>query len=143
MSKILSGNGGTVLKADGTPYVHITKWSFDPSVVVNKWNSNTSGGAKDANCGSKDSKGSIEVTLDISKEADGTITGTGVPWGVGEMVTLDLLVDKDVPAHGIRLDAIIAASPLECDIDGGTRLMIKYDYEGRRIWQGRGLLANI
>ena len=55
MSKLISGSAGTVLNVPtGAPVPHVTKWMFEPSVTVNKWNSNTSGGTKDANCGPAD-----------------------------------------------------------------------------------------
>ena len=135
---VKSGKSGTVMRGSEV-IAHITKWMFEPSVAINKWNSNVTGGAKDGQCGPKDSKGSIEAKLDILDDG----TGAGVPWGVGDRVTLSLLADANTPADSITVDAIIGTSPIEVDIDGGTPLSTKYDYEGVGAWTGAGKFANV
>ena len=144
MSKLISGSAGTVLNVPtGAPVPHVTKWMFEPSVTVNKWNSNTSGGTKDANCGPADSKIKIELKLDICEETDGTFTGDGVPYGVGDFLDLSLIAHTSAPADRILVSGIVVTAPIEVDIDNGTPVSIAYELEGRGAWTGEGRFANV
>lgn len=129
----ISGKGGTVLVGVAA-IAHVTKWTFEGSASIPKWNSNTSDGTKDATCGPKDSKGTIDLKLDDAN---------GVPWGVGELVTLILMSDKNTAGDSLTVTAYISTTPLECDIDGGEPIAAKYAWEGKGAWTGLGVFANV
>ena len=144
MTNKIQRTAGTVLNIpSGAPVRHLTKWMFEPSVTVNKWNSNTSGGTKDANCGPADSKIKIEIKLDICEEVDGTFTGDGVPYGVGDFIDLSLIAHTSTPADRILVSGIVVSAPIEVDVDNGTPVSIAYELEGRGAWTGEGRFVNV
>ena len=130
----ITGKDATVILPDGTEIPEVTKWMFEPSVAVPKHASNTTGGAKRAHCGNKDSKGSIEVKID---------TAIGAPWGVGDEVTLVLRPDKNIAGSSITVGAIISASPTGGNIDGDEIVGVNYSFEGSGPWVGTGMYANL
>ena len=110
------------------------KWSFEPTVTIPKFATNSSLGHKDASCGPIDSKGTLDMLLDPVG---------GVPFGVGDGVALVLQSDRDTPGDSITLTGIIAGSPVEVDIDGGNPESIKYSFETKGVYVGAGIFANL
>lgn len=133
----INGKMGTVLLG-GLPVKNTLKWAFSGTAEVPKFNTNTSNGVKDATCGPIDSKGTVEIVLDINPDG----TGDGVPWGPGQQVTLELVADKNNPDSKITTEAIISGAPLEADINGGSEQKTVYAFEGKGPWTATGKFAN-
>ena len=133
----INGKLGTVTTSSGV-VVNVKKWTFAGTAEVNKFNTNTSNGVKDATCGPIDSKGTVEIAIDLNPDG----AGSGVPWGPGEDVTLNLIADKNNPDSAISTAAIISGAPLEADIDGGSTQMVVYSFEGKGPWTAGGGFAN-
>lgn len=133
----INGKLGTVLVGT-TVIANVLKWTFGGTAEVPKFNTNTSNGVKDATCGPIDSKGTIEIVLDMNPDG----TGTGVPWGPGQEVTLELVANKNHPTSKIVTNAIISSAPLEADINGGSEQKTTYGFEGKGPWTASGLFAN-
>ena len=133
----INGKLGTVINGAGA-VTNVLKWTFAGTAEVPKFNTNTSNGVKDATCGPIDSKGTVEIVLDINPDG----SGGGVPWGPGETVTLELLADRHNPDTKITTEAIIASAPLEADINGGSEQKTTYGFEGKGPWTATGKFAN-
>jgi hypothetical protein len=134
--KGFSGKGGNALfgAPDGSPstqIVEVVKWTLDATAAVHKYNANTTNGHKRAVAGVRDTKGTIE--LKVSEDV-------GAQFAPGDECSLRLDVD-DTGANAILIDhAVIAGSPLECDIDEGQIVSMTYSFEASDI-TGLGLLA--
>lgn len=134
--KGFSGKGGNALfgAADGSPstqIVEVVKWTLDVTAAVHKYNANTTDGHKRAVAGVRDTKGTIE--LKISED-------TGVQIAPGDECSLRLDVD-DSGSNFVTIDhAVIAGSPIECDIDEGQIVLMTYSFEASDI-TGAGILA--
>ena len=133
----ISGKLGTVTTAGGT-VVGVKKWTFAGAAEVPKFHTNSSGGVKEAVCGPVDSKGTVEIVLDLNEDG----SGDGPPWGPGETATLTLIADKNNPGTNIVTSAVIASAPLEADIDGGGPQSLVYAFEGSGAWAANGGYAN-
>jgi hypothetical protein len=134
MANGFSGKSGTALHgAAGGPAavktLEVTKWTFDPTVSVAKYNSNATFGHKRAVAGVHDSKGTIEIKVD-------GVGGTQL--GPGDEVSLQLLVSE---GNGFQIaHAVIQGAPLEVDIDNGEVVSSTYAFESSD-YTGIGLMA--
>ncbi len=127
---VISGKAGTVL-VGATPWLEVTKWTFEPSCAVPKYASNNTNGYKAGVAGVFDGKGTIEVKLDSSGGVD------ALP---GASVTLVLQVDAG-GTNKYTVPAIIASAPISCDIDGGEIVALTYNFEANGAWTAGGALA--
>lgn len=134
--KGFSGKGGDAKfgvadTAAATQIVEVVKWTIDPTVAINKYNSNLTGGHKRAVPGVRDTTGTIE--LKVSSE-------TGAQVGPGDELSLRLDID-DSGSNYVEIDhAVIAGAALECDIDEGVIVSMTYPFEASDI-TGHGILA--
>lgn len=134
--KGFSGKGGDAFfgaadAAASTRVVEVVKWTIDPTAAVHKYNANTTNGHKRAVAGVRDTKGTVE--LKVSED-------TGAQFSPGDECSLKLDID-DTGSNSITIDhAVIAGSPLECDIDEGQIVSMTYAFEASDI-TGTGLLA--
>ena len=134
----ISGKLGTIYRGQ-TEIASVKKWTFAASAEVPKFHTNTSGGVKEAVCGPVDSKGTVEIIVDLNEDG----SGGGPPWGPGETVTLSLIPNKNsLQSAFITTQAIISTAPLEADIDGGGPQTMVYAFEGTGNWAPDGGYSN-
>lgn len=133
-----SGKGGNAFTgaADGgsaaTEVLEVVKWSLDPTVSVNKYNSNKTGGHKRAVGGVRDTKGTVEIKVP---------SDTGVQLRAGQELALRLQGSSSSSDYFHIQHAIIAGNPIECDIDEGSIVSMTYNFEASDI-DGNGIFAS-
>lgn len=131
-----SGKDGTAKmgaadSAASTVINEVTKWTFDPTTAINKYNANTTFGHKRAVVGVKDSKGTIELKVDSEN---------GVQFGPGDEISLALRTSKE-DEDGFDIEhAVIVGGPVDCDIDDGQIVAVTFAFESSD-YTGVGLFA--
>lgn len=126
------------------PVCEITKWTFDPTVAISKYNSNKTGGHKKGVAGVADSKGTLEIKVNPTDKQQ---------LQPGQTVELQLVLIPDPtgpngeePPEGTPpysyfyiYEAIIAGAPIECDVDNGEVVGITYAFEASD-FKGEGVV---
>jgi hypothetical protein len=125
----VSGKAGTVL-VGASPVTEVTKWTFEGSAQVHKYASNTTSGHKAAVAGVRDGKGTIETKV-----------ASDVIWTAGQAVTL--VLQGPTSGDTITVPAIIATTPVDCDINDGNIISATYTFEANGAWTGAGIFAGI
>lgn len=133
-----SGKNGTVFSGTGdsatatTELFEVVKWTLDPTAAVHKYNSNKTGGHKRAVAGVRDTKGTIEIKV---------CEDMGPQLAAGQAVSLRLVADSDSPSDHFHIShAIIAGTPVDCDVDNGEIVSMTYNFEASGI-EGAGIFA--
>ena len=134
--KGFSGQFGTALMGEedataSTEIIEVGKWTFTPSTTVHKYNANTTGGHKRGVPGVKDSKCTIELKF---------ASDVGPQVAPGDEMSLRLDVDDSGSNYFEINHAVIAGSPIECDIDDGGIVGTTYEVE-LSDYKGYGILA--
>lgn len=115
----------------------VTKWTLDRTAAVSSYHSNKSGGHKKKVPGVKDTKGTIEIKVGATE---------GQQLQPGDVVAIRLYADG-ADAESLTStnyfdiqEAVIAGSPIECDIDNGEVVGLTYNFEASHC-AGSGIFA--
>lgn len=123
----------------------VTKWTLDRTVAISKYNSNKTKGHKKAVGGVADTSGTIEIKVNPED---------GQQLQPGDIVELDLVLipepeegepsiqsGEPEPSGFVIMEAVIAGSPIECDIDNGEVVGLTYPFEASDV-KGYGFVES-
>lgn len=127
---------GVTPAVPATVISEVVKWTLDPSVAINKYNSNKTKGHKRAVAGVRDTKGTVEIKVDGE---NGTQLAPSM--AVSLMLIAGAPDPDDAGDNYFLIDhAIIGGSPVDCDIDEGQIVSMTYNFEASDC-KGFGLFA--